>query len=362
MALPARDQIRIWSLVAVASGLVLWFLGDVILPFVLGAAVAYLLDPVADWLETHGLPRAAAVSLITALGVLVFLAGVLLLVPLLKTQVLGLIETVPAALRELDQWLSVKYPALMEPGSPLRGSLDQIGMQIRAKGGELLQLALSSVSNLVAILTLLVITPVVSFYLLLDWDRMVARVDLLLPRDHAPAIRRIAQEIDRTLAAFIRGQGMVCLILGSFYAIALMVVGLAYGLVVGLVAGALTFIPYIGALVGGALSIGLALFQFWGEWGMIAAVAGIFAVGQFMEGNVLTPRLVGGSVGLHPVWLLFALSVFGTLFGFVGMLVAVPVAAAIGVIVRFAIGGYLEGRLYRGLSAMTAENDQDAAP
>jgi predicted PurR-regulated permease PerM len=193
-----------------------------------------------------------------------------------------------------------------------------------------------------------VVVPVVAFYMLLDWDRMVAKIDALLPRDHAPHIRQIAAEIDRVLAGFVRGQVTVCLILGTFYSVALMVAGLQFGLVVGAVAGALTFIPYIGALIGGALAIGLALFQFWGEWLSIGIVAAIFAFGQFIEGNVLTPKLVGESVGLHPVWLLFALSAFGTLFGFVGMLVAVPVAAAIGVIVRFSIGQYSRSLLYKG--------------
>lgn len=205
--------------------------------------------------------------------------------------------------------------------------------------------------SLFNVVMLLVLVPVITFYLLMDWDRMVAEVDKLLPRDHAPVIRRLASDIDRTLASFIRGQGTVCLILGTFYAVGLMLVGLKFGLVAGALAGALTFIPYVGAIVGGLLSIGLALFQFWGEWQWIIAVAAIFAVGQFVEGNILTPNLVGSSVGLHPVWLIFALSAFGTLFGFVGMLVAVPVAAALGVIARFAIERYHDSRLYRGLEA-----------
>jgi predicted PurR-regulated permease PerM len=177
---------------------------------------------------------------------------------------------------------------------------------------------------------------------------MVAKVDDMLPRDHAPVIRQLAKQIDGTLASFIRGMGTVCLVLGTYYAVALMLVGLQFGLVVGFVAGALTFIPYIGALFGGVLAIGLALFQFWGDWLSIGLVAGIFVLGQVIEGNVLTPKMVGSSVGLHPVWLIFALSVFGSLFGFVGMLVAVPVAASIGVVARFAMDNYKGGRLYQG--------------
>jgi len=192
------------------------------------------------------------------------------------------------------------------------------------------------------------VAPVVAIYLLYDWDRMVARIDDLLPREHAPVIRYLAGEIDRTMSGFIRGMGTVCLILGTYYAVALRLAGLQFGLVVGFAAGLLTFIPYVGALVGGVLAIGLALFQFWGDWLSIGLVALIFVLGQTIEGNILTPKLVGSSIGLHPVWLIFSLSVFGALFGFVGMLVAVPVAAAIGVIARFAIMQYKDSQLYRG--------------
>jgi predicted PurR-regulated permease PerM len=195
---------------------------------------------------------------------------------------------------------------------------------------------------------------VITFYLLLDWDKMTGRVEALLPRDHAPVIRRLGGEINQTLASFIRGQGTVCLILGTYYAIALMICQVQFGLVIGAFAGLITFIPYIGALLGGALAIGVALFQFWGEWGWIIAVAVVFVIGQFLEGNVLTPKLVGKSVGLHPVWLLFALSAFGTLFGFTGMLIAVPVAAALGVLTRFGIAQYQASLLFQGKEGLEA--------
>jgi predicted PurR-regulated permease PerM len=201
---------------------------------------------------------------------------------------------------------------------------------------------------LINIMILLLITPVVAVYMLLDWDRMIARIDALLPLDHAPIVRQLAREVDDTLSAFVRGMGTVSLILGTYYAVTLMAVGLQFGLVVGFIAGVVTFIPYLGALIGGSLAIGLALFQFWGEWGSIGLVALIFVIGQLVEGNFLTPKLVGGSIGLHPVWLLLALSVFGGLFGFVGMLVAVPLAAVLGVLARFGIGQYTESRLFQG--------------
>ncbi|MEM1432342.1 MAG: AI-2E family transporter [Pseudomonadota bacterium] len=357
MALPAREQAKYWSVAAVAVFVTLWTLGDVILPFVLGAAVAYFFDPVADSLERLGLPRIAAVAIMTFAGLLLFVLLTLLIIPTIVGQAADLFAAAPDFVRRMYTSLVTRFPDLQNETSTIRQSLEQLADLVQSKGDELLQAALDSVSSILGIVTLLVITPVVSFYLLLDWDRLVERVDDLLPRDHAPTIRRIMSEIDATLAGFIRGQGTVCLILGTYYSIALMLVGLDFGLIVGAVAGLLTFIPYIGALVGGALALGIAVFQFWGDWHWIALVAVIFFSGQFVEGNVLTPKLVGSSVGLHPVWLLFALSVFGALFGFVGMLVAVPIAAVIGVIVRFVVAEYMSGRLYRGVSHPDAMRD-----
>ena len=212
---------------------------------------------------------------------------------------------------------------------------------------------------MISAVVFIVVVPVVAFYLLLDWDNMVAKIDALVPRDHAETVRSLARQINSVLAGFVRGQVSVCLILGTFYSVALMFAGLQFGLIVGAIAGTITFIPYVGALIGGLLALGLALFQFWGDWLSIGLVAGIFVVGQFLEGNVLTPKLVGKSVGLHPVWLLFALSCFGTLFGFVGMLVAVPVAASIGVLMRFGIVQYQRSHLYRGLDHPSTTGPED---
>ena len=359
MALPVGAQMRYWGIAAAVFFLVLWALGDVILPFVLGGAIAYFLDPVADRLERLGLSRAAATSVIALFAVVLFVLAVLLVVPTLARQTTALIEIAPQLFQRLQAFLTERFPDLMDQNSALRSSLASIGQTIQQRGAELVTGIVTTFSSVLNVALLLVIVPVVAFYVLLDWDRMVAEVDRLLPRDHAPVIRELAGEIDRTLAGFVRGQGTVCLILGTYYAVALMLVGLQFGLVIGLVAGLLTFIPYVGALIGGLLSIGLALFQFWGDWWLIVAVAAIFQIGQLIEGNVLTPKLVGGSVGLHPVWLIFALSAFGALFGFVGLLVAVPVAAVLGVLARFAIRQYRGGRLYRGLSGRQDDGQGD---
>lgn len=177
---------------------------------------------------------------------------------------------------------------------------------------------------------------------------MVAKVDQWIPRDYVADVRQIAKEIDQAIAGFIRGQGSLCLILGIYYAVGLSLVGLNFGLLIGLFAGMISFIPYVGSMVGLVLAIGVALVQFWPDYPWIGLVLVVFFSGQFLEGNILQPKLVGSSVGLHPVWLMFALFAFGALFGFVGLLVAVPAAAAVGVLVRFALSRYLQSDLYFG--------------
>ncbi|RMA41653.1 AI-2E family transporter [Rhodophyticola porphyridii] len=349
MALPVKQQMIYWGIALAMFFVILWALGDVILPFLVGGAIAYFLDPVADWLERKGFTRIWATVLISLVAILVVVVAALIVIPLLVSQLTGLIAAAPELFERLRDFLTTRFPQLMDENSPLRDSLAAISETLQSRGGELVNGLLSSAMSVLNFIVFIVVVPVVSFYLLWDWDRMVARVDDLLPRDHRPVIRRLAKEIDRTLASFVRGQGTVCLILGTFYAVSLMLVGLQFGVVVGFVAGLISFIPYVGALFGGALALGLALFQFWGEWWWILAVAAIFQVGQLVEGNILTPNLVGGSVGLHPVWLIFALSAFGSVFGFVGLLVAVPVAAAIGVLIRFGVEQYKQSLLYRGL-------------
>ena len=362
MALPVKDQMKYWGAAAVVFFLLLWWLGNVILPFVLGAAVAYLLDPVADRLERLGLSRGVSVAIITVIMLLMFIALVLLVIPVLFNQGVALGERLaqiaqgaPGFVSNAQDWLAEHYPGVVDRfpflsdlEASLRTMMENAISTIRDRAGAVVEGVLASFSSVFSVIVLFLIVPVVAVYLLIDWDRMIAKIDDLLPREHADTIRGVASNIDDTLAGFLRGQGLVCLILGIYYAVALAVVGLQFGLVVGAIAGFLTFIPYVGALVGGLLAIGLALFQFWGDWVWVIAVWAIFQSGQFVEGNFLTPKLVGDSVGLHPVWLLFALSAFGTIFGFVGLLVAVPLAAALGVIARFLTSRYRDSALYRG--------------
>ncbi len=361
MALPIGQQAKYWGIAAAVFLLLMWLMGNVLVPFLVGGAIAYFLDPVADRLERLGFSRAAATATITLVMMLVFVLLVLAVIPTLIQQTSALVKSAPEISRNLQIFLTDRFPALTDETSIMRKTLADIAAFIESKGADLAQGVVSSALSVISAIVFIVVVPVVAFYLLLDWDRMVARVDALIPRDHVATVRRLASEIDAVLAGFVRGQLTVCLILGSYYSIALMLAGLQFGLVVGAIAGAVTFIPYVGAIIGGLLAIGLALFQFWGNWLEIGIIVAIFAFGQFIEGNVLTPKLVGKSVGLHPVWLLLALSVFGSLFGFGGMLIAVPVAATLGVLTRFSMSQYQKSLLYKGIEARKHSADEDAA-
>lgn len=348
MALSTSEQLRYWGVGAVAFILFLWLVGDTLLPFLVGMTIAYFLDPVADRLEAVGFSRLWATVVITA-GLLFTTTMVLvLLIPVAVDQTQALIEVAPSYAETLREGLAVRFPDLLEEGSALRDAINTTTQTLRDRIPTIANQILASGLAVFDFFVLLVVAPVVAFYMLMDWDRMIAKIDGWLPREHRPTIRRLAGQVDDVLAGFVRGQLTVCLILGTFYAIALTLIGLQFGLIIGLFAGLISFIPFVGSITGGALSVGVALFQFWGDPIWIVVVLAIFIVGQMVEGNVLTPKLVGESVSLHPVWLMFALAAFGSLMGFTGLMIAVPIAAVIGVLARFGLEQYMKGRLYRG--------------
>ena len=360
------EQARWWLIVFVAVVLFIWAFSAAVTPFLAGMAIAYFLDPVADKLEARGASRLTATCVVAGVAVAVALAALLILVPVVIEQISSLVSAAPDSVARLQLFLErlgERYaPEAVGEDGVLKRAFTTYEERVREWSIALVEGVFSSGLALIDFLAIAVITPVVAFYMLLDWDRMIREIDGWLPRRHAPTVRRVARDIDTVLAGFVRGQLTVCLILGTFYALALMVIGLNFGLIVGLFAGLISFIPFIGALLGGALSIGIALFQFWGEWAAIVAVAAVFLLGQAVEGNFLTPKLVGGSVGLHPVWLMFALACFGAVMGFTGLLIAVPAAAVIGVLARFGLEQYRQGRLYAGGEAMLPDHPDDDAP
>ncbi|MFK7944333.1 MAG: AI-2E family transporter [Paracoccaceae bacterium] len=362
-----REQAQYWGIGSAIVVLTMWLLADALLPFVLGAAIAYLTDPLADWLESHGLSRLLATILITVVSIGTVVLAFLLVLPLLIDQVRQLVEAAPGYVDETRHLAARYMPEIDAEGSFLNKALANLRENAESWSVGLLKQAWSGGLALVNFLALVLVTPVVAFYLLMDWDRMIEGVDDYLPREHRAEIHHIAGELDRVLSGFVRGQMTVCLVLGIFYAICLLTMGLNFGLLIGVFAGLISFIPFVGSILGGLLSIGVAIAQFWDDPIWILAVAIVFAIGQAVEGNFLTPKLVGDKVGLHPVWLMFALSAFGVLFGFVGLLVAVPAAAAIGVVGRYSIEQYKRGRLYQGseewrqaLEAEGESKDRDA--
>lgn len=348
-------QIGFWVAALVGFLVFLYVFSGILLPFVAGMILAYLLDPVADRIERLGINRLIAALIILATFIVLFVLVLILVLPIVGHQLGALLRSLPGYVTSLQDFVSRhidsagQLPSVlgMEP-TDLKSSLGGLLTQGAQWFATMLTSIWSGGQALLSVLALLVVTPVVAFYMLLDWDRMVLEIDGWVPRRSLDTVRQLAREMDDGVSGFIRGQVSVCLILGAYYAIGLTLVGLDFGLLIGIFIGMISFIPYVGATIGMVLSIGLAVAQFWPEWTMVAAVGAVFAVGQFIEGNVLQPKLIGEHVGLHPVWLMFALFAFGSLFGFVGMLIAVPAAAAVGVLARFAISRYLSSPFYTG--------------
>jgi predicted PurR-regulated permease PerM len=349
-----QKQVTFWLVTLAVFILILWLLRGMLLPFVAGMALAYFLDPVADRLERLGLGRLPATLLIVGVFLLGFVLSVILLAPLLTSQLIAFIQGVPDYVMSLQnlltsenrQWLT---PMLGNWLPDVQKSLSELVTQGARWLLASLQGLWSGGTALISVVSLIVVTPIVAFYLLYDWERMISAIDSWLPLKHRDTIRELAREMNMAIAGFVRGQAGVCLILASYYALGLILVGLNFGLLIGSMAGLFSFIPYVGSLAGFLTATGVAFVQFWPDWHWVLAVMAVFAIGQILEGYILAPNLVGHSVGLHPVWLMFALFAFGYLFGFVGLLLAVPLAAATGVLTRFALRRYLASPFYTGV-------------
>lgn len=347
-----RQQMMAWVAIILVTLALLVLLRDMLLPFIAGMAIAYFLDPAADWLERRRVPRWLATLLIIGLFFLAATLVIVLLVPLVQDQFAKFLVHLPEYVALFNERILPFAKGWAErfgidlSGSPkdaLNGHAEQV---MKLIGGVLTGL-LGGGQAIFNILSLAIITPVVGFYLLRDWDHMIARINEYLPLDHAETIREQAHEIDKVLAGFVRGQMLVCLALATFYGIGLTLLGLEFGLFIGITAGMISFIPYVGTTLGFVVSVGVAIAQFWNEPLWIGLVAGLFILGQVIEGNMLHPVLIGDRVGLHPVWIMFALLAGGSLFGFVGILIAVPLFAVIGVLARFALERYRQSYLYR---------------
>lgn len=349
-----RHLYWIWIAVSIITVLLIYFVSSILMPFVVGIAVAYFLDPIVDKLEELGISRTAATVFIIISFFAVVILILLLLFPLLQSQFIGFLDKVPLLLGSLEEWVAPFKEAFVsrlasENLKELSGVSNPYSGPIVQWFGDIIKGILHGGLAIFNGVSLVLVTPVVIFYLLRDWDLIVKKVDNWLPRDFAPSIRVIVKDIDLTIAGFVRGQGTVCLFLAAFYGFFLTIIGLDFGLILGVSTGLISFVPYFGMLIGMAVTMAIAIFQY-GEFIPVVLVIAIFGVGQVIESMFLTPKLVGEKVGLHAVWVIFALMVGGAEFGFTGLLLAVPVAATIGVLVRFSITLYLKSALYTGSS------------
>ena len=343
-------HLTFWVATFLVLAALLWLLHDMLLPFVAGIALAYVLAPLADRIERLGVNRTIAALLIVSLLVVTLIALILLLVPLLLQQGVALISHIPGYFKRIkDLIVDPNFPWLNWLGSAETGksASDLVG-QVATWLMSFSYSLWTGGKALVSFASVLIVMPVVTFYLIRDWHAMIDRVDSSVPVRQRGAVRQLAREIDAAIGGFLRGQFGVCIVLGCYYAIALMLVGLDFALLIGLTAGVITFVPYIGSMTGLMIAASVAIAQFWPDWKRIVLVVAIFLVGQFIEGNIVSPKFVGERVGLHPVWLIFAMFAFGYLFGFVGLLIAVPLGAAIAVLLRFALRQYFASPFYTG--------------
>jgi predicted PurR-regulated permease PerM len=343
-------QVTFWLVTFVVLAAALWLLHDILLPFVAGIALAYVLAPLADRVERLGINRTVAALLVVSVLVVALIALMLLLVPLLLQQGSALISNIPGYFKRVKElivdanlpWLN--WLGAAETGKSASDLVGQVATWLLSFSYSLW----TGGKALVSFASVLIVMPVVTFYLIRDWHAMIDRVDSWVPVRQRDTVRQLGREIDAAIGGFLRGQFGVCLVLGCYYAIGLMLVGLDFALLIGLIAGVITFVPYIGSMTGLMIAVSVAIAQFWPDWKRITLVVAIFLVGQFIEGNIVSPKFVGERVGLHPVWLIFAMFAFGYLFGFVGLLIAVPLGAAIAVLLRFGLRQYFASPLYTG--------------
>jgi predicted PurR-regulated permease PerM len=346
-----------WTAAVVVFAALLWLLSPILLPFVFGMAIAYLLDPLATRLTKRGLSRLVAALLILSAFLLIVIVLSLVVVPILVKQFFGFISqfigNLPNYVQHIQNWVNdPSHPWIKRIVGDSFATTDQSISSLLVPAIGYLNGVLASVlargHALISILSVVIIAPVVAFYLICDWGRVVASVDRLVPLPQRDAVRHLAREIDVSISAYVHGQSLVCLILGCYYAVGLTAAGVQFGLLIGVISGLVSFVPYFGSFTALLVSFCVAIEQFYPHWNRIFIVVGVVLFGQFIEGNILSPKLLGKSVGLHPVWLIFALFAFGYLFGFVGLLLAVPLAAAAGVLARFALQHYRASSLYTG--------------
>ena len=336
-----------WVFICMTLGaFLLWNISDILAPFILGGILAYLLDPMADKMESFGVPRLLTALTVSLFALFVLMTAAILVIPIIFDQINQIIGFIPYITNEIHVVMQKGFKVLN------LGEVEDIDLVNLSKNlNEVSPIFAKSIFNssfaILDFIFLLLVTPIVAIYLLVDWDKIIKEVEKVIPRRLEPTISQIVIEMHKTVASFLRGQFSVCIILAIFYAASLTALGLEYGLLVGLFSGLISFIPLIGAILGGLVALVVSLAQFWQTPEWVGVVLIIFLFGQVLEGNLLTPRLVGKSVKLHPLWIIFSVTCFGSLMGWVGVILAVPSAACIAVLVRFSLKIYFETDFYK---------------
>ena len=356
-----QRQLLFWLAVGLVFALAILLFQEILLPFVAGLVLAYALNPLVGALERLRIGRLGASAVVVALLVIILLVVVIFLLPLLFGQAQELLASLPGEVERLrpaaESWAREQFgDRFGDLSNAINKAIAGASENWAGIAGTLAQSLWAQGRMVLDFLSLLFITPIVVFYLLVDWPQMMQRLGEWLPRDHEKVLRRLAGEIDEAISAFVRGQGIVCLVLGTLYSVGLSAAGLNYGLLIGIGTGIMTFVPVVGTALGLITASIVALMQGWPDLSLLAIVVGIFALGQALDSGFLSPRIVGPKIGLHPVALILALFVFSYLFGFVGVLVAVPMAAAVGVLIRYGLELYLASPMYRGNSGVKAQD------
>lgn len=348
----SNRRLIFWAITIFLFGAFFYSVSDILFPFVTGLLIAYLFDPIADRMEASGVSRGTAAGIIIGSFFAILVASMAFLGPVLVGQLSEMVLKIPEYWDDLQSEFLPYLEDLVEDIDP--NIIENAKAQAQDKPGQISSILSNMMGNMLQsgiwifnIISLIALTPFIAFYILRDWDKFIKKIDSLLPRDYAQKIREQAQKVDDTISGFLRGQLNVCLILGVFYSISLTIAGLNFGFAVGLLSGLLCFIPYVGTMIGILIGAGIAFAQFGDDYTMIGIVCGIYLIGQIMEGNFLTPKIVGDKIGVHPAWLIFGMLAGGTLLGLVGVIISVPLTAIIGVLVKFALSEYEESQFYK---------------
>lgn len=339
-----RDKILTGVLIALLIIAFLYAVRGILFPFIIAFIIAYFLDPAADKLVSWGCSRGIATLLIMSFFFLIFIGGIVFIAPFLYKQVVEFAHALPDYIRYFNDTLV--NPVLEITNDLDKDTIEKAQESLQDVSGSLLAFFIDLIKNiwssglaLVNLISLIFITPIVTFYTLRDWDKMIEKIATLIPPKHRSITKKIAVDIDNTLAGYLRGQMNVCLILATFYGLCLTLLDLNFGLFIGVATGILSFIPYVGVAFGFFVGVLIAIFQFDTVY-QIALVAGVFIIGQVIEGNFITPKLIGNKVGLHPAWIIFGMLAGAVMFGFTGILLAIPVTAVIGVLIKHALYCY----------------------